>query len=302
MDYSSLVEEINILKKEKNAIILAHNYMRPEIFDVADSIGDSFELSRFAQNTDANTIVFAGVHFMAEAAKLLNPEKTVLIPSLAAGCFMADTITAEGLKRVKEKYPDAPVVVYMNTTAEVKALSDSTLTSSNAVKIVESFEQDTLIFAPDKHLCEYVQSQTKKTLIPWQGFCHVHTQLSPKILERAQEKYPEAKVIIHPETPERVTKMADHICGTGGMAPYIAANPEIKTFLIGTEEGMTHRLQRDFPDQKIISLMGTCINMKQITLENIKKSLLQNKYEITVREEIFDAARESMMQMMERNG
>lgn len=298
---NSLIEEINQLKKEKKAIILAHNYMRPEIFEVADVIGDSYELSKAAQELDCETIVFAGVHFMAESAKLLNPEKTVLLPSLAAGCFMADTITAQGLERLKAKYPGSPVVVYMNTTAAVKALSNSTVTSSNAVKIVESFDEDTIIFAPDRHLCEYVQSQTKKTLIPWQGFCHVHTQLSPQILERAKEKYPDAHVIIHPETPDRVTKMADHVCGTGGMSKYIESHPEVKTFLIGTEEGMTHRLQRDFPDQKMVSLMGTCINMKQITLENIKKSLEKGTYEITVREEIFDAAKNSMEEMMRRS-
>lgn len=300
-EHQDIIEEINRLKKEKNAIILAHNYMRPEIFEVADVIGDSYELSDSAQKKDADIIVFAGVHFMAESAKLLNPSKKVLLPSLSAGCFMADTITAEGLKRLKSKYPNAPVVVYMNTTAEVKALSSSTVTSSNAVKIVESFEEDTIIFAPDRHLCEYVQSQTKKTLIPWQGFCHVHTQLSPKILERAKAKYPQAHVIIHPETPDRIAKHADHICGTGGMSKYIAKHPDVSTFLIGTEEGMAHRLQRDFPKQKMVSLMGTCINMKQITLENIKKSLERETYEITVRPEIFDDAKNSMEEMMRRS-
>lgn len=295
-----IIEQINQLKKEKNAIILAHNYMRPEIFDVADCIGDSFELSRAAQEKECDIIVFAGVHFMAEAAKLLNPSRKVLLPSLAAGCFMADTITAEGLKRVKAKYPGAPVVVYMNTTAAVKALSDSTLTSSNAVKVVESFTEDTLIFAPDKHLCEYVQSQTKKKLIPWQGFCHVHTRLSPETVNRARKKYPHAKIIIHPETPERITKMADHVCGTGGMAKYIAENPDVDTFLIGTEEGMTDRLKREFPDKTLKSLMGTCINMKQITLENILSSLEEEKYEITVDEKIFDPAANSMREMMKR--
>jgi len=301
VEQQDIIDEINRLKKEKNAIILAHNYMRPEIFEVADVIGDSYELSDSARTIDAEIIVFAGVHFMAESAKLLNPSKKVLLPSLSAGCFMADTITAEGLKRLKAKHPSAPVVVYMNTTAEVKALSSSTLTSSNAVKVVESFEEDTIIFAPDRHLCEYVQSQTNKTLIPWQGFCHVHTQLSPKILERAKEKYPDAHVIIHPETPDRVAKQADHVCGTGGMSRYIAQHPHVSTFLIGTEEGMAHRLQRDFPNQKMVSLMGTCINMKQITLENIKKSLERETYEITVRPEIFDDAKNSMEEMMKRS-
>ncbi len=300
-EQQKLITEILQLKKEKNAIILAHNYMNPEIFEVADSIGDSFELCKAAQEMDCETIVFAGVHFMAEAAKLLNPSKTVLLPSLSAGCFMADTINAEGLKRVKAKYPTAPVVVYMNTSAAVKALSDATLTSSNAVKIVESFAEDTLIFAPDKHLCEYVQSQTKKKLIPWQGFCHVHTNISPKFIQKQKDKYPDAHVIIHPETPKRCTDLADHICGTGGMSTYIAQNPSVKTFLIGTEEGMTNRLQRDFPDRKIISLMGSCINMKQISLENIKRALENNTYEINVDAEIFEDAKKCMTEMMRRS-
>jgi quinolinate synthase len=296
-----LIKEINKLKKEKNAAIVAHNYMTSDIFEVADSIGDSFELCVAAQTMKEDTIIFAGVHFMAEAAKLLNPTKKVLLPSLSAGCFMADTINAEGLKRMKKKYPNAPVVVYMNTTASVKALSDSTLTSSNAVKIVETFKEDTIIFAPDKHLCEYTQSKTNKKLIPWQGFCHVHTQLTPKFIEKNKNKHPYAHVIIHPETPERCTKLADHVCGTGGMGKYITANPNIKTFLIGTEDGMTAKLQRDFPDRKIISLMGSCINMKQITLENIKKSLENNTHEITVDPKIFHDAQKCMLEMMKRS-
>ncbi len=274
--------------------------MRPEIFEVADFVGDSFELSKSAQETDAEIIVFAGVHFMAEAAKLLNKDKKVLLPSLAAGCFMADTITADGLKKLKAKNPGVPVVVYMNTTAAVKALSDSTLTSSNAVKVVESFDSDTIIFAPDKHLCEYVQSQTQKKLIPWQGFCHVHTRISPKVIERAREKYPDAKVMIHPESPERITELADHICGTGGMSKYVIANPETKTFLVGTEEGMSGKLKKEFPDREFVSLMGSCINMKQITLENILSALNEEKYEVHVDENIFEDAKESMLQMMKR--
>ncbi|MEI7511209.1 MAG: quinolinate synthase NadA [Candidatus Peregrinibacteria bacterium] len=295
-----LIAQILELKKQKNAIILAHNYMRPEIFEVADAVGDSFELSKAAQEMECDIIVFAGVHFMAESAKLLNPSKKVLIPSLAAGCFMADTITAEGLKRLKAKYPHAPVVVYMNTSAEVKALSTSTCTSSNAVKIVDSFAEDTIIFAPDKHLCEFVQDRTKKTLIPWAGFCHVHTQLSPAMLQRMKEKYPQGAVLLHPESPKRLFSLADHICGTGGMSKYIAEHPEIHTFLIGTEEGMVGRLKRDFPDREFVALMGTCINMKQITLENIARSLEHEKYEITVQENIFDAAQKSLLEMMER--
>jgi quinolinate synthase len=300
-EIQDLINKINNLKKDNNAIILAHNYMIPEIFEVADSIGDSFELSVYAQKTDADIIIFAGVHFMAEAAKLLNPNKKVLLPSLKAGCFMADTINAHGLKLLKNKYPESPVVVYMNTSAEIKALSNSTLTSSNAVKVVESFKEDSVIFAPDKHLCEYVQANTKKKLIPWQGFCHVHTTLTPEYLKEKFKEYPDAHAIIHPETPERVTKLAHHVCGTGGMSKYIAKKNDINTFLIGTEEGMSHKLQRDFPNKKIIPLMKSCINMKQITLENILESLISKKHEIMVKEDIFEKARNSMLEMLKRS-
>ena len=301
-EVSFLIDEIQKLKKKKNAIILAHNYMRPEIFEVADAIGDSYELSHAAQEMSGEKIVFAGVHFMAESAKLLNPEKKVFLPSLAAGCFMADTITVEGLKKMKEKYPSVPVVVYMNTSAAVKALSDSTCTSSNALKIVESFTQsDTILFAPDKHLAEYTAERTKKTIVPWSGFCHVHTRITPELLQRARGKYPDAHVILHPETPKRAFPYADHICGTGGMTKYIVSHPEVKTFLIGTEEGMVGRLKREFPDRFFFPLMGTCINMKQITLENIRSALEEEKYEIFVDEKIFHAAQKSLQEMMCRS-
>jgi quinolinate synthase len=301
-EVSLLIDAIQKLKKEKNAIILAHNYMRPEIFEVADAIGDSYELSLAAQKISCEVILFAGVHFMAESAKLLNPEKKVLLPSLAAGCFMADTITAEGLQKMKQRYPNAPVVVYMNTSAAVKALSDSTCTSSNALKIVESFsESDVVIFAPDKHLAEYTAERTKKTIIPWAGFCHVHTRLTPELVQRARKKYPDAHVILHPETPKRVFLYAHHICGTGGMSKYIEAHPEVKTFLIGTEEGMVGRLSREFPEKEFYPLMGTCINMKQITLENIYSALAEGKYEIFVDEKIFAAAQKSLQEMMKRS-
>ncbi len=299
--FSEIISKILHLKKQKNAIILAHNYMRPEIFEVADAVGDSFELSKSAQEMKGDIIVFAGVHFMAESAKLLNPSKKVLLPSLAAGCFMADTITAEGLLRLKKKYPNAPVVVYMNTSAEVKALSTATCTSSNALKIVESFAEDTIIFAPDKHLCEFVQDRTHKKLIPWAGFCHVHTQLSPAFLQKTKEKYPGAHVLLHPESPKRLFPFAEHICGTGGMSQYIQNHPEVDTFLIGTEEGMVGRLKRDFPEKTFVALMGTCINMKQITLDNIFRSLSQEKYEITIRDEIFVPAQKSLEEMMKRS-
>lgn len=294
---SQLIQEINRLKKEKNAIVLAHNYMRPEIFEAADFCGDSFDLSVKASTTAAEIIVFAGVHFMAESAKLLSPEKKVLLPSLRAGCFMADMITAERLKKMREKHPNAGVCLYVNSAADVKAVADICCTSANAAEAVESLPHDEVIFAPDKHLAEYVATKTKKRIIPWAGFCHVHTKFSHEKIKRAQEKYPEAKIIMHPETPAEFLPYADHVCGTGGMISY-ARKDSGEQYLIATEEGMVWRLRKEVPEKEFFPLMGSCINMKQITLENIRDSLVQEKYEITIAPEIFEPAKKSLERMM----
>ncbi|MBI5413999.1 quinolinate synthase NadA [Candidatus Peregrinibacteria bacterium] len=293
-----IIKEIAQLKKEKNAILLAHNYMRPEIFEAADVCGDSFELSKKAMETDAEIIVFAGVHFMAETAKLLNPEKKVLLPSLRAGCFMADMITADRLKIMKQKHPNAGVCLYVNSAASVKAEADICCTSANAVEMVERLPHDEIIFAPDKHLAEYVATKTKKRIIPWSGFCHVHTNFSHEKIVRAKEKYPHAKIMMHPETPGEFLKYADHICGTGGMITF-SKKDDAKEYLVGTEEGMVWRLRKEVPEKEFYPLMGSCINMKQITLENIRESLIQEKYDITIDPKIFEKAKRSLTRMME---
>ncbi len=292
-----LIDEIRKLKKKKNAILLAHNYMRPEIFEAADFCGDSFDLSQKASETDSEIIIFAGVHFMAESAKLLSPQKKVLLPSLRAGCFMADMISAERLQKMKEKYPKAGVCLYVNSAAAVKALADVCCTSANAVEAVESLPHEEVIFAPDKHLAEYVASKTKKRIIPWTGFCHVHTKFSEEKILRAKEKYPDAKIIMHPETPEEFHHYADYICGTGGMISY-SQKDSAEQYLVATEEGMVWRLRKEVPEKEFYPIMGSCINMKQITLENIRDSLFQEKYEITIAPEIFEPARKSLERMM----
>lgn len=294
---AKLIAEIEQLKKEKHAIVLAHNYMRPEIFEAADICGDSFELSKKAAGTDAKIIVFAGVHFMAESAKLLSPEKKVLLPSLRAGCFMADMINADRLQKMRAKYANAGVCLYVNSAAAVKAESDICCTSANAVEAVESLEQDEVIFAPDKHLAEFVAKKTKKRIIPWMGFCHVHTKFSADKIKRAKEKYPDAKIIMHPETPQEFLPYADHICGTGGMISF-SRTDSAQQYLIATEEGMVWRLRKEVPEKEFYPLMGSCINMKQITLENIRDSLIKEKYEITIDPKIFEPAKRSLERMM----
>lgn len=274
--------------------------MRPEIFEAADYIGDSFDLSKRAMETNAEIIVFAGVHFMAESAKLLNPEKKVLLPSLRAGCFMADMISFERLKTMKKRYPHDGVCLYVNSPAAVKALADICCTSANAPEMVERLPHDEVIFAPDKHLAEYVATKTKKRIIPWSGFCHVHTKISEEKIARAREKYPNAKIIMHPETPQEFLQYADHVCGTGGMISF-AKSDSSEQFLVGTEEGMVWRLRKEIPEKEFYPLMGSCINMKQISLENIKESLIHEKYEITIDPKIEEPARASLERMMEKN-
>ena len=296
--YYPLIEEIHALKQEKNAVILVHNYQRPEIYEVADFIGDSLELSKKARETEADTIVFAGVHFMAETAKILNPEKTVLLPSLQAGCSLADFATAEKLKAVKAQYPDAAVVSYVNTTAEVKALSDACCTSMNAVKVVNALPQKRVIFLPDKHLGSYVASQTDKEIILWDGYCYVHNDLKPDVLQQARQQHPGAKIIAHPECNEGIRSMADHICGTGGMATYAKENAA-QEFIVVTECGMREKLQQDVPDKKFFSFCKVCFYMKFITLENIRDALVNNKHIIEIPEEIRIKAEQALIRMFE---
>ena len=219
-DADHLIGLVLELKKQRNAVILVHNYQRPEMFKIADYIGDSLGLSVKAAETDSDVILFCGVKFMAETAKILNPEKTVLLPTLEAGCSLADMATVERLKELKGQYPDAAVVSYVNTNAEIKAMSDICCTSANAVEVVNSISNDRVIFLPDKNLGRYVQQHTNKKIILWDGHCFVHDKLDADTLMDFKQRYPDAKIIAHPECREELLQMSDHICGTGGMAKF----------------------------------------------------------------------------------
>jgi quinolinate synthase len=241
-----ILKTINRLKKERNAVILVHNYQDSEIYKVADFIGDSLELSRKAAETNADVIVFCGVKFMAETAKILNPGKLVLLPNPEAGCSMADMSDPEGLMVLKKQYPNAAVVCYINTNADVKALSYIICTSSNAVKIVNSIPNEEIIFLPDKNLAAYVQSQTHKKIIPYEAYCYVHNTLNAGILNDIKKRFPGAEVIAHPESPPDVLALSEHICGTGGMAT-AARNSSAKEFIMVTECGMAEKLRQMYP-------------------------------------------------------
>lgn len=295
---TDLIEKIQQLKQEKKAIVLAHNYQEPDIFEVADFVGDSFELSVKAQETEAEIIVFAGVSFMAESAKLLNPQKKVLLPDSDALCPMAGMVSEKKLNQLKEKYPESAVVCYINTTAKTKAMCDFCVTSANAVEICRKIPQKEIVFLPDQHLAAYVQSQlSEKKIIPFLGFCPVHAGADEKIFKKAKENYPNSPLLLHPETPEKFYKYADSILGTGGMLKFIK-NSSAKTFLIGTEAGMAGRLKKDFPDKEFIPLLGNCVDMKKITLEKIYQSLLKEQFIIEIPVEIFEKAKAPLEKMI----
>lgn len=296
---SKLIEKINQLKKEKNAIILAHSYQRPEIYDVADAIGDSLELCQKAAKTNASIIVFCGVHFMAESACLLNPDKKVIIPHIDAGCAMADMIEAEDLRNFKAKHPGAVVVCYVNSSAAVKAESDVCCTSANAVKIVRALEEDEIIFIPDKNLAAYVQNQVPdKKIIPWRGFCPIHHSLTKQYIEGIREKHPKAKIIAHPECRPEVLALADHITSTTGMIEAARRDPA-KEFFILTECGMTERLARELPDKKFYGLCNMCFDMKKNTIESVLKCLQEEKEEVKVDKNVAEKAKKTLDRMLE---
>ncbi|TFG92686.1 MAG: quinolinate synthase NadA, partial [Candidatus Atribacteria bacterium] len=265
----NIVEEINKLKKEKNAIILVHNYQRAEIQDIADYLGDSLELAKQASETKARIIVFCGVRFMAETAKILSPEKTVIIPRKDAGCPMADMITAEDLRRLKKNYPDAKVVSYVNTNADVKAESDICCTSANAVKVVKNISAKRIIFTPDRNLAAYCQRYVDKEIIPWNGYCYVHEKIREEEVSLAKEKFPDALLLVHPECNPSVIDLADEVLSTSGMVSF-AKKSDKKRFLIGTEEGLIYRLKKENPEKEFYAA-GTakmCRNMKLTTLND----------------------------------
>ena len=298
-DYKLLQEEIRRLKREKNAVILAHYYQRPEIQDIADFVGDSLDLARKASEASADIILFCGVHFMGETAKILNPEKKVLLPEPKAGCAMADMATKEAVLKLKEKYPNAWVVSYVNTTAEVKTISDICCTSANAVKIVEKVPTEEIIFVPDKGLAYHISKKVRgKKIIPFEGFCPDHYLFTADMLEKLREKYPDAPVGVHPETPPEVQDRADFVGSTSQLLRW-ATSPELKAdrVIVITEIGLKYTLQKRNPNREYIFPTPDegvgyllCSQMKSITLEKVYETLKEEKNEVSLPSEVIEKA------------
>lgn len=296
-----LIEKIARLKRENDAVILAHNYQPGEIQDLADFTGDSLGLSVQAAKTDAKIIVFCGVRFMAETAAILSPEKMVLLPEKTAGCPMADMITAEELRRLKQEHPGALVVCYVNSSAQVKAESDYCCTSSNAVELVSSLPQNRrIIFIPDQHLGRFVAERTGRDLVLWPGYCTTHVLITQDDIRTARAKYPDAIVMAHPECSEPVKELADELLSTGQMLK-LAARSEAKRFIVATEIGIIHALKKQNPQAEFYpaSTRAVCPNMKKITLDKVIASLEDKRYEITVPEPIRIRAKKSLDRMVE---
>ena len=294
-----IIDEINRLKKDRDAIILAHNYQIDEVQDIADYVGDSLGLSIKASEINNKVIVFCGVKFMAETAKILNPLKTVLIPDKTAGCPMANMINAKDVVELKKQHPGAIVVCYVNSTAEVKANVDICCTSANAVAVVNSLPKDReIIFIPDKHLGSYVESQTARKMILWNGYCPTHAFIDAKSVIQMKKDHPEAEILVHPECNSEVIKTADKVLSTGGMLKYAHESP-VKEFIIGTEIGMIYRLQKQNPRKIFYPAKNNiiCPNMKLINLEKIMWSLEDNVYEINLHGNIIKKARSSLERM-----
>ena len=297
-DNEKLIRLAIELKKDRKAVVLVHNYQRPEMFRIADYIGDSLGLSIKAAETDADVILFCGVKFMAETAKILSPEKTVLLPALDAGCSLADMATVERLKEVKESYPEAAVVSYVNTNAEIKAMSDVCCTSANAIEVVNSMPNQRIIFLPDKNLGRYVQQHTDKEVILWDGYCFVHDKLNAEMLMEFKQMHPDAKIIAHPECKEELLELADHVCGTGGMAKFAKLDGS-KNFIVVTECGMTEKLREDVPEKNFLSFCNVCPYMKSTTLPLAIRSLTQNIHQIELPEDVIVNARRAIDRMLQ---
>ena len=298
----NITDKIKKLKKEKNAVILAHNYQLPEIHDIADFVGDSLGLSIEASRTNADIIVFCGVHFMAETAKILSPQKIVLLPDKNAGCPMADMIDADGLITLKKKHPNATTVCYVNTSAAVKAQCDYCCTSSNALKMAQHILKSNaeIIFVPDKYLAQYVSDQLNHKFIVWNGFCPTHAKILPEHIIKAKKKHPSAKVIVHPECRPEVTRLADAVLSTDKMCAYAKESPN-NDFIIGTELGIIHRMKKENPKKNFypVSESTICPNMKKINLEKVLWSLEDLSHQINIEPQIMDKARLSIEQMLE---
>jgi len=299
MSREDTMERIRELKKERNAVILAHNYQIGEVQDIADFVGDSLELSRKAANLDVDVIVFCGVHFMAETAAILAPDRTVLMPDIHAGCPMADMITAEELEAWKRRYPGKEVVCYVNTSAAVKASCDICCTSANALDVVESLEGDEVLFAPDKNLAAYVTRFTKKKIIPWDGYCYVHNNILSRHVREKRKLYPQAEVWVHPERRPEVIDLADKVLSTGKMVME-ARETEMKQIILGTERGIIYRMKKENPDKEFYPArdMAICSNMKKITLNKVLQSLEQMVHRIEVPPEIARKAKNAIEKMV----
>ncbi|MCH5138726.1 quinolinate synthase NadA [Clostridiaceae bacterium UIB06] len=297
----NLKKEILRLKKEKGAIILAHYYQRPEIQDIADAVGDSYYLSKVAKDCNEKVIVFCGVKFMAESAKILSPEKTILLPVIDAGCPMADMADPEGVKELKKQHPNAKVVCYINSSAEVKALSDVCCTSSNALKIIKNIKEEEIIFLPDENLGGYIQEQVpEKKFILWKGFCITHKKVKVEELEKARNLHKDILIAAHPECEKPVRDAADFIGSTGEIIDFVTNSPNEK-FLIVTEEGVLHKIKSKNPEKKFYVPGGgmSCINMKKTYLKDVYNSLLNMEYNIQIDEETRLKAYGSLINMHE---
>ena len=297
--HAPLIEKINKLKKEKNAIILAHNYQTPEIYHgVADIAADSLALAVEASKTSADKIILCGVHFMAETAKLMNPTKKVYLPDMEAGCSLASSITGKDVRLLKEKYPGVPVVSYVNTSADVKAETDVCCTSANAVKVVESLNVEKVIFLPDQYLADYVSKNTKVKIISWKGTCIVHEQFTRKEIEEIKSQNPGIKIIAHPECPPDVIEASDFAGSTSGMVKYVKDNQPKKVMLV-TECSMSDNVEADNPNVSFIKPCNLCPYMKKIDLEKILDCLENEKNEILLDDKTIEAARKSVIRMTE---
>jgi len=294
-----LGERIRKLSRERKAVILAHNYQRGEVQDIADFVGDSLELSQKAARTDARVIVFCGVHFMAETASILSPDKTVLLPVREAGCPMANMVTSEDVRRLRGEHPGAVVVCYVNTTAEVKAESDVCCTSANGVQLVQKLEADEIIFLPDQYLGHHISTQTGKKMILWPGYCPTHVRIQPADVHRVRAVYPRAEVMVHPECRPDVVALADFVLSTGGMIRH-ASDTRASELVVGTEIGILHRLRKENPGKAFIAVaeQAVCPNMKLIGLEDILRSLEEMAPEVKVAEDTGLRARKAVDRMI----
>ena len=302
---AALMDEIRELARRRNAIILAHNYQAADVQDAADFTGDSLGLAIEAQKTDAELIIFCGVHFMAESAKIMNPEKRVLLPNLAAGCSLADSITPESLEEWQDRYPGHTVVTYVNSTAEVKAMSDICCTSANAVSVIRSLSSDKILFTPDRNLGNWVKKQVpEKDIVVYDGACPTHDVLRGANVNKVRSAFPDAVVIAHPECREDIIALADEVCSTTAMLDRIAKHPEAKTFIVATESGIIHQMKQRYPDREFVMADGCigcrlhCPYMKMTSLRDVKRSLLEDKFEITVEPDVMEGARRALERML----